>query len=76
MPLMLPAMFLGMLQAMFIVNDISFIANIIANDISLMDLQGLTRTKERGVLPYQRTKFYHIKEPNSDVMKKEKHKRS
>ena len=65
MLLMLPAMFLGMLQAMFI-----------ANDISLMDLQGLTRTKEQGVLPYQRTKFYHIKEPNSDVMKKEKHKRS
>lgn len=65
MPLMLPAMFLGMLQAMFIVND-----------ISLMDLQGLTRTKEGDVLQYQRTKFYHIKEPNSDVMKKEKHKRS
>lgn len=33
MLLMLPAMFLGMLQAMFI-----------ANDISLMDLQELTRT--------------------------------
>lgn len=68
MPLILPAMFLGMLQAMFI-----------ANDISLMDLQGLTRTyknKRRDVLPHQRTKFYHIKEPNSDVMKKEKHKRS
>lgn len=57
MPLMLPAMFLGMLQAMFI-----------ANDISLMDLQGLTRTyknKRTGrsnisknqVLPHQRTKF-------------------
>lgn len=57
MPLMLPAMFLGMLQAMFI-----------ANDISLMDLQGLTRTyknKRKGrstisknqVLPNQRTKF-------------------
>lgn len=57
MPLMLPAMFLGMLQAMFI-----------ANDISLMDLQGLKRTykdKRTGrstisknqVLPNQRTKF-------------------
>ena len=57
MLLMLPAMFLGMLQAMFI-----------ANGISLMDLQGLTRTykdKRTGrstisknqVLPNQRTKF-------------------
>ena len=57
MLLMLPAMFLGMLQAMFI-----------ANDIGLMDLQGLTRTykdKRTGrstisknqVLPHQRTKF-------------------
>ena len=68
MPLMLPVMFLGMLQATFIANDISFIANIIANDISLMDLQVLTRTykdKRTGrstisknqVLPHQRTKF-------------------
>ena len=56
MPLMLPAMFFGMLQAMFI-----------ANDISLMDLQGLTRTykdktgrstiSKNQVLPHQRTKF-------------------
>lgn len=72
---MLPAMFLGMLQAMFIANDISLM-DLQELTRTYKDLQELTRTKERGVLPYQRTKFYHIKEPNSDVMKKEKHKRS
>ena len=57
MPLMLPAMFLGMLQAMFI-----------ANDISLMDLQGFTRTY-KNLQEQKNGAFYHIKEPNSTTSK-------
>ena len=57
MPLMLPAMFLGMLQAMFI-----------ANDISLMDLQGLTRTY-KDLQEQKNGPFYHIKEPSSTTSK-------
>ena len=54
---MLPAMFLGMLQAMFI-----------DNDISLMDLQGLTRTY-KDLQEQKKGAFYHIKEPSSTKSK-------
>ena len=57
MLLMLPAMFLGMLQAMFI-----------ANDISLMDLQELTRTY-KDLQEQKNGAFYNIKEPSSTTSK-------